>query len=74
MPVYRDCPGNYSWGKKGSGRRRQVQTGGAEEERFTVQLSCLKDGTKLPIFMIFKGASSMPPSGRPRRNSVLYEI
>lgn len=72
LPVYRDMPGNYSWGEKGSGRR-QVQTGGAEKERFTVQLSCLKDGTKLPIFMIFKGAS-MPASGRPRRNSVLYEL
>ena len=46
--------GNYSWGKKDSGRRN-VKTGGREKDRFTCQLSIAKDGTKLPPFIIWKG-------------------
>ena len=30
VPVYRNLPGNYSWGESGSGRR-QVDTGGLEK-------------------------------------------
>ena len=41
IPVYRDMPGNYSWVEHGNGNK-QVVTGGAEKERFTVPLSCLK--------------------------------
>ena len=72
VPVYRDMPGNYTWGERGSGGR-QISTGGAEKERFTVQLSCTKSGKKLKPFIIFKGAS-LPKEGNPRRGTVAYEL
>ena len=51
---YRDIIGMCSWSKKGAGgkhkeeHRAQVGTGGGNKDRFTVQLSIAKDGTKLP--------------------------
>ena len=46
IPMHREDVGKYSLGERGSGRR-QVRTGGAEKERFTVQLSMTKGGSKL---------------------------
>ena len=54
VPINHETVGNYSWGKKDSGRRN-VKTGGKEKDRFTCQLSVAKDGTKLPPFIIWKG-------------------
>ena len=54
VPMYGDMVGNYSWGRKDSGRRT-VKTGGGEKSRFTCQLSCSKGGNKLTPFIIFKG-------------------
>ena len=55
VPVYRDLPGNYSWGTINDGNI-QIATGGAEKQRFTVQLSCLKSGRKVRPIIIFKVA------------------
>ncbi len=52
MPI--EGVGNFSWGKKNSGRRH-VKTAGKEKDRFTCQLSIAKDGTKLIPFLIWKG-------------------
>ena len=48
-------------------------TGGKEKDRFTLQLTCTKDGGKLIPFIIFKG---LPPNGRRenRSNTVAYEL
>jgi len=54
VPVWYESVGNYSWGKKNSGRRH-VRTGGKEKDRFTAQLSVGKGGKKLIPFLIFKG-------------------
>ena len=54
VPVWYESVGNYTWGKKSSGRQR-VRTGGKEKNRFTTQLSIGKDGKKLIPFLIFKG-------------------
>ena len=72
IPVYRDMPSNYSWVECGTGNKH-VATGGAEKERFTVQLTCLKSGRKLPPFIIFKGASP-PINGQLKKNTVAYEL
>ena len=54
--------GMHSWTKKGAGGKNeryfrvQVGTGGSEKDRFTVQLSITKEGTKLIPCVIFKGA------------------
>jgi hypothetical protein len=54
VPVWYESVGNYSWGKKDSGRRT-VKTGGKEKDRFTAQLGIGKGGQKLIPFLIFKG-------------------
>ena len=54
-PMYRDLPGNYSWGPINDGNT-QIATSGAEKEHFTVQLLCLKSGRKLRPIIIFKDA------------------
>ena len=54
VPVWYESVGNYTWGKKDSGRRT-VKTGGKEKDRFTTQLGIKKDGTKCIPFIIFKG-------------------
>lgn len=73
VPVWIESVGNYSWGKKDSGRRT-VKTGGKEKDRFTVQLSIGKDGKKLIPFVIWK--ATPVPSGKKcgNRASVTYEI
>ena len=79
IPFYRDMAGAYSWTQKGAGGgdkkelRGQLATGGGEKDRFTVQISCCKDGTKLPPFIIFKAKA---PDGRREFNSntVSYEL
>ena len=72
IPFYHDLPGNYSWIDSGAGDK-QVVTGDAEKERYTVQLTCLKSGRKLPPFIIFKGASP-PPNNNTIINTVAYEL
>ena len=54
VPVWIESVGNYSWGKKDSGRRT-VKTGGKEKDRFTAQLSIGKGGKKLIPFVIWNG-------------------
>ena len=54
VPLWWESVGNYSWGLKTSGRQN-VKTGEKEKNCFTVQLSTLKNGKKLPPFIIFKG-------------------
>ena len=54
VPVWFESVGNYSWGKKHSGRRH-VRTGGKEKNRFTAQLAITKDGRKLTPFIIYNG-------------------
>ena len=54
VPIWYESVGNYSWGKKDSGRRT-VKTGGKEKDRFTAQLGIGKGGQKLIPFLIFKG-------------------
>ena len=54
VPVWYESVGNYTWGKKGSGRRN-AKTGGKEKERFTAQLGCIKGRQKLIPFIIMKG-------------------
>ena len=70
VPVYRDLPGNYSWGPINYGNT-QIATGGAEKECFTVQLSCLKSGRKLRPIIIFKGA---PAHAFSSTRSIVVEI
>ena len=53
VPVWYESVGNYSWGKKNSGRRH-VRTGGKEKDRFTAQLSVGKGGKKLIPFLILR--------------------
>jgi hypothetical protein len=72
IPIYRETPSNYSWGLKVTGIQ-QVLIGGAEKDRFTLQLTYAKDGTKFQLYIIFKGAS--PKEGiTQRRGTVAYEI
>lgn len=79
VPMYRDMVGAYSWTKKGAGGRGkrslrgQIGTGGGEKDRFTVQLTCLKDGGKVKPFIIFKAA---PANGvrEFKTNTVAYEL
>ena len=73
IPFTIECVGNYSWGERNSGRR-QIQTAGYEKQRFTAQLSILKNGTKLPVYFIFKGATPTTDGTEPRRNSLAYEF
>ena len=54
VPVWYKSVGNYSWGKKVSGRQH-IRTGGKEKDRFTVQLSIIKAGRKVTPFLIFRG-------------------
>ena len=72
IPFYREHTSKYSWGKTNSGNR-QIGTGGTEKERFTAQLTIKKDGSKLPVFFIFKGALA-PENGRLRSNTVMHEL
>ena len=43
--------GNTTWEEKDIGRR-SIKTGGHKKDCFTTQLTCAKDGTKLPLFLI----------------------
>ena len=52
IPMYKEDVGKYSWSEKNSGGR-QIRTGGAEKERFTVQPTITKSGKKLKLFIIF---------------------
>ena len=54
VPVWYESVGNFSWGKRNSGRRH-IRTGGKEKDQFTAQFSVGKDGTKLIPFLIFRG-------------------
>ena len=79
IPFYRDMAGSCSWTQKGEGgggkrdSRGQLATGGGEKDRFTVQITCCKDGTKLPPFIIFK---AKPADGRREfaTNTVAHEL
>ena len=61
LPFYHDMSGIYLWSKQGAGSsnkknlRGQIGTGGREKNHFTVQLTVAKDGTKLKLYLIFKG-------------------
>ena len=65
IPFYRDMVGMYSWTKQGAGGknkrdfRGQVGTGGGDKDRFTVQLSVTKSGTKLKPHLILKARRLM---------------
>ena len=72
IPVYRCFPGNYSWIESGA-CNKQVITGGAEKEQYTMQFTCLKSGRNTPPFIIFKGLY-LPPNNNPRINTVAYEL
>ncbi len=54
VPIWYESVGNYTWGRKDSGRR-SVKTGGKEKDRFTAQFGVGKGGKKLIPFIIFKG-------------------
>ena len=78
VPFTIECVGDFSWGERNTGGA-QVGTGGYEKQRFTVQLSITKDGRKLPVFFIFKGAAPQKgKDGQPppplRANSVSREL
>ena len=70
VPVYCVMPVNFSWYTKNDGNV-YITTGGAEKDRFTVQLSCLKSGRKRIPIIIFKVA---PLTDRSRRKSVSVEL
>ena len=55
VPIYRDMPGNYSWGEKNAGNI-QVGTGGGEKDILTVQFTVMKSGRKVRPVIIYKGA------------------
>ena len=71
--------GMHSWSKTGAGgkhkeeHRAQVGTGGGDKDRFTVQLSIAKDGTKLPPCLISKGAA-FNRTREHHRNTVACEL
>ena len=48
-----DLPGNRTMNQKGE-KNVLVKTTGHEKTNFTVVLSCLADGNKLPSMIIFK--------------------
>lgn len=52
-PVFFDLPSNYTVDSKGA-KTVFIKTTGHEKCRFTVVLSCLADGTRLPPTVIFK--------------------
>lgn len=58
VPVWVESVGNYTWGRKSSGRR-SVKTGGKEKDRYTVQLGVGKGGKKLDPFVVFKGERNL---------------
>lgn len=58
VPVWYESVGNYTWGRKDSGRRT-AKTGGKEKDRFTTQLGVGKGGKKLIPFIIFKGEKAL---------------
>ena len=70
LPVHHNMPGNYSWGENNFGNI-QVAAGGAEKERFAVQLTCLKSGREICPVIIFKGASIAANSSI---NSVSHQL
>ena len=53
IPMYKEDVGKYSWSEKNSGGR-QIRTGGAEKERFTVQPTITKSGRKLKLLLFSK--------------------
>lgn len=74
VPIYREAVGEYTWGKKNSGRR-PIKTAGKEKERFTAQLHIRfrETDNKLTPSVIFRGAA--PPVGKqPGKATVAYEI
>eukprot|EP00957_Ditylum_brightwellii_P195002 14857097-Ditylum_brightwellii.AAC.1 len=71
-PMHRDDTFSYLWGVKNSDRRK-ISNGGADKDRFILQLTYAKDGTKLPLYLIFKGAYPTEVITQ-RRGSAAYEI
>lgn len=66
-PVWFDMAGSLTVDSKGT-KTVHVRTTSNDKNRFTVVLTCLADGTKLPPVIIFKGKvwspkTSPPPSG-----------
>ena len=59
VPVWNEAVGNFSWGRKSSGRRN-VKTGGQEKNCVTVVLTVSKSGKKGIPFIIFKGTIIFP--------------
>ena len=78
LPFCRNMAGVCSWTKQGAGGRNkrdfrgQVGTGGGEKDRFAVQLTVAKDGTKLKPCVMFKGAS-FNGTREHRRRAVSHE-
>ena len=66
-----DKEGSRRWKQKKF--RGQLATGGGEKDRFTVQLTYLKNGGKIRPFIIFK---AKPADGirEYRSNNVAYEL
>ena len=66
-----DKEGSRRWKQKKF--RGQLATGGGEKDRFTVQLTYLKNGGKIRPFIIFK---AKPADGicEYRSNTVAYEL
>ena len=52
-PMTFDIVSNSTVDKKGS-KTVSILTTGHEKDRFTVMLACLGDGTKLPLYVVFK--------------------
>lgn len=60
--------GNYVLEPRGSRGPVRLISGGKDKQRFTVQLTVLADGTKLPLLIIFKaeGFHWLSPDQRPK--------
>ena len=74
LPVWVEGFGNHTWGDKSGEKRRSARTGGKEKERFTVQLTCYKNGDKGRPFIIFKAARAPKGKEYGNKKSVTYEI
>lgn len=77
-PIYFDMVGNYTLEQIGKKGPVKVTTGGKEKDRFTVQLTALADGTKLPPLIIFKGSGyhwcTPPRNTNPQKGTIWNEI
>ena len=47
VPVYIEDCSNHQWGFKSQRGRRMISTAGKDKNRFTVYLTCFKDGRKV---------------------------